>query len=351
MASTLSTERYLAELAVQRASILTKKVLSSVNKGSLSKSDSTPVTIADFGAQTLLISAIHGVFPFDTFVGEESADALRNDEKLCNRVWELVQSTRLEDEESDAMLVSPKDVEEMLKLIDLGGKGKGGREGRVWMLDPVDGTATFLKGEQYAVSLALVIDGKEVLGVLGCPSLKVLSGQVRDNFVDSEGMGLMLSAVKDKGTVVRTMGQGALLPARNIERGSNHKKLRDLHFVDHKDSKSQHEKVRYIASELGAKHPGIEIWSSHMRYVALVLGDGDLQMRIPLGRDRFSYVWDHAGSQLIFTETGGKVTDLEGRDIDFGVGRELTNNWGLLAAKDRVHGQVLEIVKRILKNG
>ena len=36
---------------------------------------------------------------------------------------------------------------------------------------PIDGTKGFLRKEQYAVSLALIVNGKIVVGVLGCPNL------------------------------------------------------------------------------------------------------------------------------------------------------------------------------------
>jgi 3'(2'), 5'-bisphosphate nucleotidase len=49
-------------------------------------------------------------------------------------------------------------------------------EERVWVVDPVDGTQGFLRGEQYAVCLALMISGQVVVGVLGCPNL-ILDGQ------------------------------------------------------------------------------------------------------------------------------------------------------------------------------
>ena len=38
-------------------------------------------------------------------------------------------------------------------------------------LDPIDGTKGFLRNDQYAVALALIEDGKPVLGVLGCPNI------------------------------------------------------------------------------------------------------------------------------------------------------------------------------------
>ena len=46
----------------------------------------------------------------------------------------------------------------------------GGPTGRFWALDPVDGTLGFVRGDQYAVALALIEDGEVVLGVLGCPN-------------------------------------------------------------------------------------------------------------------------------------------------------------------------------------
>jgi 3'(2'), 5'-bisphosphate nucleotidase len=36
-----------------------------------------------------------------------------------------------------------------------------------WTLDPIDGTKGFLRGEQYVVALALVVDGQVQIGVLG----------------------------------------------------------------------------------------------------------------------------------------------------------------------------------------
>ena len=43
----------------------------------------------------------------------------------------------------------------------------------MWTLDPIDGTKGFLRGEQYAVCLALIVDARVQLGVIGCPNLLV----------------------------------------------------------------------------------------------------------------------------------------------------------------------------------
>ena len=41
----------------------------------------------------------------------------------------------------------------------------------MWALDPIDGTKGFLRGEQYAVCLALIVDSVVQVGVIGCPNL------------------------------------------------------------------------------------------------------------------------------------------------------------------------------------
>lgn len=43
----------------------------------------------------------------------------------------------------------------------------------MWALDPIDGTKGFLRGEQFAVCLALIVDGQVQVGVMGCPNLPV----------------------------------------------------------------------------------------------------------------------------------------------------------------------------------
>ena len=58
MSASFERERQIAELAVQRAVLLTKTVLASMDKGAVSKADYTPVTLADFGGQALLVAAI-----------------------------------------------------------------------------------------------------------------------------------------------------------------------------------------------------------------------------------------------------------------------------------------------------
>lgn len=357
-------ERLIAELAVQRVAGLTRKVLSSAlnrrRNSQIAKSDASPVTVADFAVQALLISAVHAAFPSDGFVGEEDATELRADPELARQVWELVSTTHLDDPECEALLATPRSIDEMCEIIDLGGRGIGGRKSRFWALDPIDGTASFIKNQQYAVSLALVEDGREVLGVLGCPNLLLATdgpARVRETCVDEEGMGLMLSAVRGQGAQVRPMGTHGLVAARRIDRrvaskGQAAVELQDLHFIDSSLSAATlSEKVHELAEAAGAGYPGTEIYSSHMRYAALILGGREhVQVRFPATRRPPWCLWDHVGAQLIYTESGaGKITDLYGRPVDFGTGRDLVGNYGLIAADESIHGKILELVTEMLE--
>ncbi|KAM0347086.1 hypothetical protein ACHAPU_005025 [Fusarium lateritium] len=340
-------ERQIAELAVLRASILTKRVQSTVS--GISKADDSPVTAADFAAQAVLISALGSAFPGDAFVGEEDSSALRDDEALKQRVWELASGAHLENTDDEALLATPKDVDELLEVIDLGGKGQGGSKGRFWVMDPIDGTATFLKGEQYAVSLALIEDGREVVGVLGCANLKPVDGKVSESTIDKEGLGLMLTAVRGQGTTIRQMGFSGLEPAQPLDSISKASSLADAQIINYTNATtSRHDLVRKLASSFGAKFPNMELYSSHIRYAALLVGGGDFQLRVPSSSNVRMWIWDHAGAQLLLTEAGGKVTDLDGKEMDFGVGRDLNKNNGLLAARQGIHGAVLEGMGKLL---
>ena len=68
MSSNYEQELNVALLAVQRATQLTKSVFHQNAKGTLNKSDASPVTIGDFGAQALIISALQANFPNDALL-------------------------------------------------------------------------------------------------------------------------------------------------------------------------------------------------------------------------------------------------------------------------------------------
>ncbi|KYK58216.1 3',5'-bisphosphate nucleotidase [Drechmeria coniospora] len=332
-------ELQVAQEAVVRAARLTKGVLSTVTQ--VSKEDASPVTVADFAAQALLISILRDAFPGVGFVGEEDSAVLRADDRLLARVFELF----------SAAAGGVHSVQEMLDLIDLGGRGTGGSEGRYFVMDPVDGTAAFLKGEQYAVSLALVQDGQEMLAVVAYPNLKLdAAGRIRESSIDTDGLGIMLFAVAGQGAHMAVLSSAdARLEPSPLPQLQPPSTPADTHIVDcDLNRASSRATMRELATRLGAPFPGTDVWSSHVRYAALIIGGGDVLIRIPSKERSRSCIWDHVGAQLIFRELGGVVTDLDGRPMNFGAGRYLSENRGLLAAKKEIHEQVLLLARELI---
>lgn len=80
----------------------------------------------------------------------------------------------------------------ILSAIDAGSDA-GGASGRLWTIDPIDGTLGFLRKEQYAVCLALIVDGQVELGLLACPNLGT-------NSVDDQNKGVLFLARKGEGS-------------------------------------------------------------------------------------------------------------------------------------------------------
>jgi 3'(2'), 5'-bisphosphate nucleotidase len=57
---------------------------------------------------------------------------------------------------------------------------------------------------------------------------------------------------------------------------------------------------------------------------------------------------DHAPGQILVEEAGGIVTDSRGEPLNFGLGRTLGENYGVIAAGKDVHSRVLEAVQKAL---
>ncbi|RFU35101.1 hypothetical protein B7463_g1207, partial [Scytalidium lignicola] len=350
--SLYTKELEVAQLAVQRATILTKKVFHEKAKGTLSKDDKSPVTIGDFGAQALIIHAIKNNFPNDEIVGEEEADTLRQDTKLRDQIWTLVESTKLTDADSEKILGGPiESVDAMLDAIDAGNSA-GGNKGRIWALDPIDGTKGFLRGGQYAVCLALMVDGKVKVGVLGCPNLPVddsvpLSTDIGADQTDLEGKGVLFSAVEGLGATSQPLGTGALGKSQPIHM----KPVEDVSQATFCESveaaHSSHGDQHNIATKLGITKSSVRM-DSQAKYGSIARGAGDIYLRLPVRADYQEKIWDHAAGDLIVREAGGTITDATGKRLDFSRGRTLSENKGVVASVSSIHNQVLETVKEVL---
>lgn len=347
-------ELEIAQLAVQRASIVTNQVFLDKSKDTISKTDASPVTVGDFAAQALIIHALKKNFPEDSIVGEEEASLLRSNTQLRDLIWDLVKNATLSDPTVEETLGGPiKCVEEMLDAIDHGAS-PGGNRGRIWALDPIDGTKGFLRGGQYAICLALIVDGEVKVGVLGCPNLPIddstpITIESGFNQTNNEGKGILIAAVSGGGARSRALGNGGLEPSKPIHMRPVEDITKAIFCESVELSHSSHGHQGMIAKELGLTGASIRM-DSQAKYASLARGTSDIYLRLSVRADYQEKIWDHASGEVIVREAGGEVTDTFGRRLDFGKGRTLAGNKGIVAASKEVHGKVLAAVKKILSD-
>lgn len=312
--------------AVRLASQIVQIVQAELVSPALTKEDRSPVTVADFASQALVGRLIGGAFPNDPLVGEEDASALREDSQTLDQVTSFV-----------GRFVHGVTPEAVCAWID---RGSASPSGRFWTLDPIDGTKGFLRGDQYAVALALVVDGAVQLGVLGCPKLS-------DAYIpDYHGQGSLAVAARGQGTWTSSL-EGEMrfdrLCASSRDDPSQARLLRSFE-ADHTNIGQ----IDEFASLLGIQAEPVRM-DSQAKYAVLAAGQGELMVRLlsPAKPDYREKIWDQAAGSLVVQEAGGTITDLDGRALDFSAGRTLRSNRGVLASNGLLHEAALEALKRI----
>jgi 3'(2'), 5'-bisphosphate nucleotidase len=323
----LGRDAVSAMRVVAEAVTLARAAERDVATGAMSKGDTSPVTVLDFSVQALVASRLARSHPSDALVAEEDATALRGAPGLSNRVVELVRR-------ADAGL----DPEQILDLID---RGTASPAGRFWVLDPIDGTKGLLRGGQYAIALALIVDGLVGLGVLGCPRLSV-DGLVPNGPPDASGGGGIAVAVRGRGAWWLPDADG---PLRRlvVSAVSAPKQARVLHSLE--ASHGDVEALRRVIEALGMEHPPWQM-DSQVKHAVIASGTADVLLRFPSRPDFHDAIWDQAAGFLLVEEAGGRVTDLAGRPLDFSAGRRLFSNSGVVATNGILHDAVLDATRR-----
>jgi 3'(2'), 5'-bisphosphate nucleotidase len=101
-----------------------------------------------------------------------------------------------------------------------------------------------------------------------------------------------------------------------------------------------------VSKLLGIKKAPLRI-DSQVKYALLALGMADIYLRIPRQKEYREKVWDHAAGVVILNESGGEVTDLSGRALDFAKGQVLEKNYGIAASAGGIHEDVLRAIAQI----
>lgn len=356
MDSPYSNELKIAFEVIQQAAKLSQFVLSQAQKddnhdlGVVSKDDLSPVTIADFAVQALLTSTLHAHFPSDRFVGEESAGQLRANPALLDRVQAALRHTQNQlQDEAESLVRFPSSPDQMCEMIDWCGTGTPDVGGRIWVFDPIDGTENFVKNLVYAINVGLLEDGKQVLSAVGCPNLSMdIKSPASDNSLDPSQEGSIAFAVRGHGAFIRKLpGSYHSAAVRRLPRHAEHASdLRSVTCLNTSGLPAVHESA---ARQLGIEYPGSTLLPWVMRYVLLALNVGNTTFWVYKSRSRLAKIWDHVGAMLLFEEVGGKITDVDGKDLDWNAGRQMVANYGIIAAPSNLHGQVLATVRGALQ--
>jgi HAL2 family 3'(2'),5'-bisphosphate nucleotidase len=330
LSSNLQEELQVAIRAVRKASEVCRGIRSARDcEDAISKKDRSPVTIADFGAQAVVIREVMEQFPEIPVVAEEETGQM---ETLKGSALGAAMVAAV------AAVVPGADWEQIAHWVSKGGYG-GGAKGRFWALDPIDGTKGFLRNEQYAVALALVEDGKPVLGVLGCPNYPTGGFEQAGG-----GKGVLFYASCGTGAWKLDLdaGEGAVPAPVRCEELTQVADARLCESVE--SGHSSHSRSGVIAGRLGLQRPALRM-DSQCKYAAIATGDASIYLRLPTSADYQEKIWDHAAGWVVTTEAGAAVADVDGRSLDFALGRTLASNRGVVAAPKGILPQVLEAVR------
>jgi len=328
MLNTKTPEVQFAIHAVRQASLLVKTVQAEMVSPALTKDDRSPVTVADFASQALVAKLLLETFPNDPLVGEEDSTALQTtaERSKLESVTGFV--------ERFALGATPE------RVCDWIDHGAGEPAERFWTLDPIDGTKGFLRGDQYAIALALIVGGKVQVGVLGCPNL---SDGYRS---EPGGPGSLIAAARGEGTWVSPLDSEPHFTRMQVSDRQDPSQARLMRSYE--SGHTNVGQIDFFAEALGVAAAPVR-FDSQAKYGVLAAGQGELYLRLlsPKHPDYREKIWDQAAGSLVTEEAGGRVTDLSGAPLDFTAGRTLANNRGICASNGYLHAAALQALRLI----
>ncbi|NWG00553.1 MAG: inositol monophosphatase [Thermoanaerobaculaceae bacterium] len=191
--------------------------------------------------------------------------------------------------------------------------GASGGAGPRWVVDPLDGTANFVRGfPHFAVSVALVVGREVEVGVIYDP--------MRDETFSATRGGGAYRNGRPASVSHRSSLAGAFLTTGFPYRVARH--------ID-----TYLQVFREVFFQAGAlRRPGAA--ALDLAHVAVGIFDGFFEFSLS--------PWDVAAGSLIVREAGGVVSDLDG-------GADVLTRGNVLAATPAVHAALLEIVARFCR--
>jgi len=237
------------------------------------KADASPVTQADRDADAAIAAVIGAAFRDDAILSEETPD----DEVRLSR-------------------------------------------SRVWIVDPLDGTRDFVqRTDDFAVHVALAVDGEPVVGAVFLPVTRAL-------FAASRGGG----AWREVGGARERLHVSATADLAALRLGVSRHHL------------SERLRACLDGAQIASRIP-IGASVKHMRVAA-----GELDAVINLSSGELE--WDTCAPEIVIREAGGVVTDGDGRPFRYNQ-RDLEHTRGSVASNGACHAELVALLAPHLAPG
>jgi histidinol-phosphatase len=228
------------------------------------KADRSPVTEADRAAEALLRETLLAAFPQDAFLGEETG-------------------------------------------------ATAGSSGFEWVVDPIDGTKSFIRGVPlYATLVGCRREGKGVLGVIAIPALDEIVYAATGSGAWHERGGR--EPVRARVSTRESLQEALVCTSAFTS------------FSDRADAPGGDAARRRLEAACGVART----WGDGYGYLLVATGRAEVMI------DPVMNAWDAAAVETVVREAGGRFTDWRGRDrIDSGDG---------VATNGLVHAEVLRLI-------
>ncbi|HTT08193.1 MAG TPA: 3'(2'),5'-bisphosphate nucleotidase [Gammaproteobacteria bacterium] len=317
--------------AVAMACVISRQLQSKRSAvAGITKADQSPVTVADFASQAIIARSLQSHLGALRLIGEEEGAMLRGEggALLCNDVTTALQT-----------LWPGTTPEEVIAAVDIGRYAT--LPGGYWTLDPIDGTKGFLRGGQYAISLAYLEKHQVQIAVMGCPNLAADPHAPPDR---ADAHGVIVYATAGGGSWCVPANIASATPMRLQCVSDMPQILRLCESVE--SAHSRHDLSARVLANLGCETSTVRL-DSQAKYAVVARGQADVYLRVPGKRGYVEKIWDHAAGSLIATEAGAVVTDADGRPLDWSTGGDLAHNRGILCASPHWHARVLNSLRQL----
>lgn len=319
-----------AREAVSLASGVCRQVQRALDEvRSITKDDQSPVTVADFASQAIIARVLQEHLGEVVLIAEEDSAFLRQPEHAAHLAATVEAVREVFDDATESSV---------LEAIDLGG-GSFHASG-FWTLDPIDGTKGFLRGQQYAVSLAYIERDTPTVAALGCPNLPRDFSEPMDVPDDH---GCLYFSVLREGVWEVACDDPTETPV-HIQRLDHVAGEPIVVCASVEKAHSNVSDLDRILEDIGEASTPLRL-DSQAKYAVVARGQADAYLRLPTRKDYVERIWDHGAGALIATEAGAAVTDIFGNGLDFSHGRGLEKNKGIVCAPPRIHGLILGAIE------